>query len=159
VERERLAALARPCLPYLDTAIVNDHEVGAIAGIETIKDERTDVDACVAAARKVLEGGPMRFVAVHFPKGGLIVCRDGTELRRPSVNVPPDAVAAANGAGDAFASGLLYGVLKEWSLEDSLVLAHSVAAASLRALSTVEGVAPWKECLALAEQWGWREAI
>jgi len=159
VDADRLGTLARPCLPFLDMVIVNDHEIGAIAGSATVRNDRTDVDACIEAARQVLAAGSMRFVAVHFPMGAVIVARDGELLRRPSVNVPASAVAAANGAGDAFASGLLYGVHQGWSLDDALALAHAVAAASLREFSTVEGVAPWKECLALAEKWGWRAAI
>src|SRR5262249_38976054 len=38
VERQRLAALSRPCLPHLDFLIVNDVEIGAIAGEETVRD-------------------------------------------------------------------------------------------------------------------------
>ena len=42
---------------HLDLLIVNDHEIGGIAGIETVKDGQTDVDACKAAAAAVLALG------------------------------------------------------------------------------------------------------
>ena len=55
---ERLAALVRPCLPHLDLLVVNDHEIGGIAGIETVRGRQ---DRCrppvSAAAKAVLEHG------------------------------------------------------------------------------------------------------
>ena len=39
---ERLAELGRPCLPHLDCLIVNDYEIGALAGRETRRRRRFD---------------------------------------------------------------------------------------------------------------------
>jgi len=78
---------------------------------------------------------------------------------RPSVAIPPAEVAGANGAGDAFAAGFLYARHQGWSPERALALAHAVAAASLRAISTTDAVEPWSRCLALADGWGWRERV
>jgi sugar/nucleoside kinase (ribokinase family) len=157
VEPERIAALARPCLPYLDLLIVNDTEVGAIAGEATSAEGRTDVEACVRAARHVMAQGAMRLVVVHFPMGAVALTRDGELVRHPSVRVPQAEVASTNGAGDAFAAGMLYGHLAGWRLMEALALAHATAAASLRAFSTTGSVESWQACLALAEQWGWRD--
>ena len=159
VARERIAELARPCLPHLDLLVVNDVEIGAIAGETTETAGDTDVEACLQAARHVLESGAMQLVVVHFPKGAIAVGRDGAVQRRPSVRVPPAEVAAANGAGDAFASGIVYGWHEGWALGESLSLAHAAAAASLRHISTSDAVETWQGCLALAERWGWREAM
>ncbi len=159
VDAAVLARVTRPCLPHLDTLIVNDHEIGAIAGERTVTDGHTDVDSCVRAAQAALYMGSMSLVAVHFPRGGIVVTREGNALRQPSLAIPPSEVAASNGAGDAFAAGMLYGIQAGWTPADALALAHAVAAASLRAMSTVEGVVPWRECLALAKRWGWRDAI
>ncbi|MDQ0471192.1 carbohydrate kinase family protein [Labrys wisconsinensis] len=156
VERERLSALAHACLPHLDMLIVNDTEIGAIGGEDTVQGGVTDVEACIRAARSALDQGPMRLVVAHFPLGAVAVTREGAVVHRPSVRVPPEAVVSANGAGDAFAAGVVYGQHQGWSLEDSLSLAHASAAASLRAMSTVDGMASWQECLDLAQRWGWR---
>ena len=158
VAPERIAALARPCLPHLDLLIVNDTEIGAIAGEPTVQDGVTVVEACIRAARRVLGEGAMRLVAVHFPRGAVVVTREGVITEHPSVNVPQAEVVSANGAGDAFAAGLLYGFHEDWNTEDALALAHAAAAASLRSLSTTTGVESWRDCLALAARWGWREA-
>ncbi len=159
IELERLAALVRPCLAHLDLLIVNDHEIGGIAGLDTVRDGKTDVAACMAAAAAALKFGVGRLVAVHFPGGAVVAGHDGGTLEMPSVKVPAAAVAGANGAGDAFAAGFLYGLHENWSLDDTLRLAHATAAASLRRITTYGGVESWSNCLALAKQLGWREAL
>lgn len=156
---ERLTALVRPCLPYLDLVVVNDHEIGGIAGIATVRDHKTDIDACIAAARAVVAEAAAQHVVVHFPKGAIVASRDGSVVTRPSVNAPPAEVKGANGAGDAFAAGFLYGFHQGWSVDAALALAHATAAASLRQISTTGSIEPWKACLALADRWGWRETM
>jgi sugar/nucleoside kinase (ribokinase family) len=156
---ERLAALVRPCLPHLDLLVVNDHEIGAIAGFETTGDGKTDPAACEDAAKTVLAIGVAQMVVVHFPMGAIVASKDGGVTRKPSVNVPAPEVAGANGAGDAFAAGFVYGFHEGWSIDDALTLAHAVAAASLREISTTASVVAWSDCLALAQKWGWRDAV
>ena len=153
----RLAELGRPCLPHLDMLIVNDFEIGALAGLETRRaDGSTDGPAVRRAIDTALALGPMRWVVAHFPDGAVAGGRDGTRIALGSVAIPSDAVAGANGAGDAFASGTIYGLHENWPIAECLRLAHACAAASMRAVSTTEGVAPVAECLALAEKWGVR---
>jgi sugar/nucleoside kinase (ribokinase family) len=94
---------------------------------------------------------------VHFPEGAVAAPRDGSQVYKPSVRVPREAIKGNNGAGDAFASGMLFGIHEGWPLEQSLALANAAAAASLRAITTNGAVESWQECLALAERWGWRE--
>lgn len=156
---DKLAAVTRPCLPFLDFLIVNDNEIGAIAGIRTIKDGKTDPDACLSAAQEALRQGSADLVAVHFPTGALVITRDGQLFSRPAVQVPDDVIVGANGAGDAFAAGFLYGLHEAWMLDDVITLAHAAAAASLRAMSTTAAVEPWQACLELSKKWGWRDAF
>jgi sugar/nucleoside kinase (ribokinase family) len=159
IEPPRVAALARPCLPHLDLMVVNDHEIGAVAGEKTVTPEGTDVEACIRAMRAVLSEGSLQMVAVHFPKGGLALDRNGTLIRQASLRVPKEEIVGANGAGDAFAAGFLYGFHEGWAPAECLALAHATAGASLRGISTSGTVETWQTCLALAQQWGAREAI
>ena len=159
IEPKRIAELARPCLPYLDLMVVNDHEIGAVAGEQTVTPQGTDVEACIRAMRKVLGQGSLRMVAVHFPKGGLALERGGDLVRQPSLRVPKEEIVGANGAGDAFAAGFLYGFHEGWAAAECLALAHAAAGASLRGISTTGTVEAWQTCLTLARQWGPREAI
>ena len=154
---ERLAALGRPCLPHLDCLIVNDYEIGALAGRETRRaDASTDTAAVVRAIEDVLALGSMCWVAAHFPEGGVVVGRDGSRLALGSVALPASAIVGANGAGDAFAAGVLYGLHEQWPMIECLELGHACAAACMRAVSTTTGVGTVSECLALAKQWGFR---
>ena len=156
---EKLAAITRPCLPHLDLLIVNDHEIGAITGIDTLIGGKTDTRACIDAAKAALALGSQRLVAVHFPGGAVVATRDGGIITRPSVQVPDDVIVGANGAGDAFAAGLLYGLHEDWPIDDALSLAHAAAAVSLRAMSTTAALEPWPACLDLAKAWGWRASL
>ncbi len=157
VTAERLARLARPCLPYLDFIIIDDYEAGAVAGIETVREEATDQAACAEAAKAILALGAVELAIIHFPEGCVAATRDGRLLHKPSVRVPLEDIAGTNGAGDAFAAGILFAVHEGWSLDDAVSLAHASAAASLRALTTTGSVVAWRECLALAARWGWRD--
>jgi sugar/nucleoside kinase (ribokinase family) len=151
--------LTRPCLPYLDYLIINDAEAGAVAGIATVKGAVTDVAACEEAARTLRDQSAAELIVVHFPGGCIAVTRAGTVVRQPSVNVPPAAIKGSNGAGDAFAAGMLLGIHEAWPLEACLKLASATAAASLRSVTTNGAVESWQACLRLAEEWGWREAL
>ena len=156
IGRERVAALAGPCLPHLDTLIVNDFEIGAVAGIETRRAGAADPNAIRAALAAALSRGPMRLAVAHFPAGAIALSRDGDVFAVGSVADPKEAIAGVNGAGDAFAAGLLYGLHEERGVEEALRLGHACAAASMRAVSTTAGVGKVAECLALAERWGYR---
>jgi sugar/nucleoside kinase (ribokinase family) len=156
---ERLAELGRPCLPHLDLLIVNDFEIGALAGLPTRRaDGSTDAAAVGRAIVRTLALGAMRWVVAHFPEGAVLGGREGEQVALGSVAAPAGAIAGVNGAGDAFAAGMIYGLHEGWPIEECLRLAHAVAAASMRAVSTTEGVATVGACLALAERWGLRPA-
>jgi sugar/nucleoside kinase (ribokinase family) len=151
-----LADTVMPCLGHLDYVVVNDAEIGALAGLPTVCHGVTDAGLCEAAARAVLDGGAMELVVVHWPQLAIAVARDGTVARKASVAIPPELVVGANGAGDAFAAGMVYGLHEGWPLDRSLALAHATAACSLRSVTTSGAVVGWQETMRLADQWGWR---
>jgi sugar/nucleoside kinase (ribokinase family) len=154
---ERLAELGRPCLPHLDWLIVNDYEIGALAGRETRRaDGSTDPVAVARAIDDVLALGPIRLATAHFPDGAVAGGRDGLRIAQGSIALPASAIAGVNGAGDAFAAGMLYALHEQWPVQECLQLGHACAAASMRAVSTTAGVGTVAECLALTKRWGFR---
>lgn len=157
IDPGRLRALTEPCLAHLDTLVINDYEVGAITGRRTTGGGETDVAACLEAGAAIMAGSSIEVLAIHFPAGALAFDRSGAVLRCPSVAVPPEAVKGANGAGDAFAAGFMYATHEDRPILDRLRLAHAAAASSLRSVGTTDSVAPWADCLTLAEGWGWRD--
>ena len=156
VEPEKICATALPLLPYLDTLIINDYEAGAISEIATIKDGATDAAACRNAAEVLMDRSNLSLCAIHFPMGGVVLARNGDIAEHASVNIPKSEIVGTNGAGDAFAAGILFGHHEGWALTESLKLAHASAAASMRHESTTGSVVNWQECLSLADAWGWR---
>ena len=156
VAPERIRTMVLPCLPHLSLLVVNDFEIGALAGMVTVQDGKTDREACFAAADRVLALGTMAVVAVHFVTGAVLVSRAGARLFKPAVLVPQGAVRGVNGAGDAFAAGFLYGVHEGWDHGRCLELAHAAAAVCIGQLGSYEGMLSVSDCLAQAAAWGWR---
>ncbi len=150
IEGERVRQACLPCLAYLDTLIVNDHEIGGLAAIPTVRDGQTDRIRCREAAQAVLEEGNMRLVAVHFPEGAICVAADGQVFESKSVPVPPEGIGSTVGAGDAFAAGMLYALHEGWPIRNALELAHAVAASSLRSQTAVGSVVDVDSCLEMA---------
>ncbi len=154
--REKIRMYGRSCLPHLDLLIVNDYEIGAVADVETRQGNETIPDRVVQALQKVLQLGPVSLAAVHFPEGAIAMNREGNVFAVGSVNIPQNEIAGVNGAGDAFAAGLLYFWHEGHPIDEALRLGHATAAASMRAVATTAGVVPVNESLALAKAWGFR---
>ena len=154
-----LRRLVTPCLPHLDTLIINDYEAGVLAGIDIVSGGITSPGAARRAAVALLVRGPLELVVIHFPGGCIAATRDGNVLAKPSLDVPASEIKSANGAGDAFAAGLLYGIHEGWTIDASLELGLCAAASALRSVSTTSSVGSIAECRALADAWGWRPAI
>lgn len=159
IAADRIAELVRPCLAHLDLLVVNDFEIAAIAGLAAESMTDMDTQQCVDAARAVFETGSMQLVVAHFPRGAVAFSEDGKQYLIPSISVPSDSIQGTNGAGDAFAAGLLYGLHEYWSVPEAIKLGHASAAASMRGLGTTDTVVSWRECINLAAKWGWRETF
>ncbi len=146
-----------PMLPYLDSLIINDFEAGAISRKTTVENGETNIATCRIVLDDIIQAHKnLDFAVIHFPQGAIAMTRKGEVYAQASVNVPRNAIIGSNGAGDAFAAGILIGEHEGWSMQKSLKLAHASAAASLRASSTTASIVNWNECLDLAESWGWR---
>ncbi len=155
-DREKVARFGRSCLPFLDMLIVNDYEIGCVAAIETREGGRADAAAVALALRRALEMGPLELAIAHFPEGAVAATRAGEICAVGSVAMPAAEVAGVNGAGDAFAAGAIYGWHQGWRLDESLRLGHACAAASMREVSTTQGVMGVLEAQGLAERHGFR---
>jgi len=69
---DRTARVARPCLPYLDSIVINELEAGALAGIEApipTADGPVDWPALEAMALSLVEQRVSVLAVVHFPVG------------------------------------------------------------------------------------------
>jgi sugar/nucleoside kinase (ribokinase family) len=147
-------------LPYIDYLFVNEYEAGMITGVKTIGPGGNIIlKSCYDAALRLLNMGVNKWVILHFPEGVLAISKSGDSHYQPSIQIPATRVAGASGAGDAFAAGVLIGVHNDQDMKDCLELGVGAAASSLFESTSSDGVLPSVECLKLAEQFGYREAI
>lgn len=159
-EPEVIRQLAGPCLEWLDSLIINDYEAGALSGMDVVRpDGSTDLEAARRAAQNLLTAASLQCVVIHFPAGCVAASRKDGVISHPSLMVPPEAIMGANGAGDAFAAGVLYGIHENWPLREGLSLGFASAASALRSISTTGAVASVTECRQLISQWGWRPEL
>lgn len=159
---QRIAELARPCLPHLDSIVVNELEAGALVGaaIEApAVDGPIDWTGLEHCALGLVARGVSQLAVVHFPAGCVAAAPGGRVWRQGSVRVPDDEVRNTTGAGDAFAAGVLFGLHEGWSVERCLALGVAAAATALRSPHTSDGIQRAAACLAAAERDGFRPTV
>jgi sugar/nucleoside kinase (ribokinase family) len=153
---------ALPCLPHLDYLVVNELEASALAGVElcpVAADATPDWGRLEEVARSLVEAGVARLVAVHLPSGCVAAAPAGLTWRQGSVRLPRVELRNATGAGDAFASGVLFGLHEGWPVPECLRAGVCTAAASLRGVGTSDGVLPLAGCLDLGVRYGYRHTV
>jgi sugar/nucleoside kinase (ribokinase family) len=158
-ESERFARVVLPALRFVDIIFLNEFEAGQAVSLKIRQGDRIDVPLLLESARTLLGAGVRDWVVIHFPEGALAMSRDGKQVFQPSLEVPPNQIAGAVGAGDAFAAGVLLGYHDGRPMEDCLVNGVCTAAASLRHPSTSGSVENISACLALANEFGYQDAL
>jgi sugar/nucleoside kinase (ribokinase family) len=159
LEPDRIAEVALPCLPYLNSIVVNELEAGALTGSDApvpTAEGPADWPALEAMARQLVERGVSALAVVHFPAGCVAAAPGGRTWRQGSVRLRREQVSSTNGAGDAFAAGVILGLHEGWPVERCLRLAVASAAACVRSPSTSDGIKRAAACLADADQAGYR---
>jgi len=155
---DRFQAVVRPALPDVDILFANDTEAEKLTGIPLRKDGVIQFGEVEQAGLKLLAYGVRRYVVLHFPEAAYAVDPNGKGLWQASLEVPESEIKGLAGAGDAFASGVLYGQYFDWSMRDSLKLGASTAASSLLDATCSGGVLNAMECMRLDERWKFRVA-
>jgi sugar/nucleoside kinase (ribokinase family) len=156
---ERLEHVVGPCLPHLSSVIINELEASALTGIAASApdaDEPVDWATMEALALGLIERGVSSLAVVHFPAGAVAAAPEGRVWRQGSVRLAADQVVSTTGAGDAFASGVIYGLHEGWTVEACLRLGAAASAACIQDAHTSDGIRPVSECLALADDLGFR---
>ncbi|HVH24528.1 MAG TPA: carbohydrate kinase family protein [Pseudonocardia sp.] len=156
---ERMAEVALPCLPHLDSIVINELEAGALTGRHAsvpAAEGPVDWAAVEAMARRLLELGVSALAVVHFPAGAVAATADGHTFRQGSVRLPRAQLRSTVGAGDAFAAGVILGLHEGWPVPQCLRLAVASAAACVRSPHTSLGIGTAEECLSAADTAGYR---
>ncbi len=120
---EKFRAAAEAALPHVDVLLLNEVEASACSGRQLRSDDGRLVEAALRpAAESLLECGVRKLVVIHYPEGAAALQRDGLFLTVPSCEISPGEIVGANGAGDAFGAGVLYGLCRRLPLEQTLAL-------------------------------------
>lgn len=154
---DRFARVVRPALAELDYLFVNEFEIAQVTGIATTRDGQIERSAIERAAAELIRGGVREWVFVHFPAAVFACGANGEKVWQPSLRVPAAHIQGAAGAGDAFATGVLFGLHEGLAMTETLRLGVCTAAASLAHPTCSEGVGARAECLAFAERFGFNE--
>jgi len=153
---DRFAAVVRPALPEVDLLFANDFEAEKLTGGSLRRDGRIDRARVEQAARELLDRGVRDWVLLHFAEGACAVSARRERHWQPSLLLPAGEISGTAGAGDAFASGVLFSLHSGQGMADALRLGVCVAAGSLTHPTCSEGVRPAAESMRLDERWGFR---
>lgn len=148
---DRFARVVPPALRYTDYCIVNELEASRITGTELVADPAGRIpDAALRrAAAALLAMGVSTWAIIHWPGGAAGLAADGEWQLLPSVAIDPSRILGTTGAGDAFASGVLYAAWSGRGLAEALEAGIGAAAGSLLAANSTDGVGSYAEMVAL----------
>jgi len=125
-------------LPYIDWFLPNDVEAAVLTG-------RNDP----WEAMQVLRSWGAKGVVITLGERGSLGVREDECWRCGSYPWP---TVDPSGAGDAFASGLIAGIVNGWDFPRSLVYASALGASATRAIGTTDGVLTAAETERLIDQ-------
>lgn len=151
--------LVLPCLPYLSSIIVNESEAGSLVDMPAKvdgADAKVDWVQLENIVKELIQLGVSKLAVIHSPAGAVAADATGATWRQGSVKVPTGDIKGTTGAGDAFASGVVYGLHEGWNVQECLKLGVATAAQNIKSFATAQDVKPYKQTLAEADAYGYR---
>ena len=115
-----------PCLPFLDLFLPSIGEAEKITG-----------ESQPEKMARVLKNKGVKHVAIKLGKRGCYVDAFGERFFQPAFDV--EAVDTT-GAGDAFVSGMLIGILRGWDIRRTAEFACAVSANCIQSLGATSGI-------------------
>ena len=88
----------------------------------------------------LFELGVAKVVVIHSREGAIGLTKDGEFVTKTSLKINHDEIKGTTGAGDAFLSGVLYGIYKNYSLDKAISLGIASSNASILAEGPTAGV-------------------
>jgi 5-dehydro-2-deoxygluconokinase len=105
----------------------------------------------VGSVQSMLRRGPEVVVVKRGEKGATVFEKDGTETDAPGF---PVEIHNVLGAGDAFASGFIYGIVKGWDLRKAARMGNADGAIVVTRHGCANFMAYEKEALQFVEERG-----
>lgn len=155
-QTERFRHVVPSSLPFVDILFLNEFEASKLSGLDLmdiLNPEDQEV-LCIEVFKILFAMGVREWVIIHWATGVWAGCSKGTRLYQQSLNLPRDRVVGANGAGDALAAAVLFGIHEEWHMKECLELGVCTAAACLSHVTCSDGIKSYQECLSLGRSLG-----
>lgn len=113
-------------LPYADYVICNEHEASAYAKKVGLEDDRRAAAAKLAASPKENAAVPRTVIFTQGPEATIVFTNGETKEYQP-IKLDQSKLVDLNGAGDAFAAGIIAGLAKGVALEEAISAGHNAA--------------------------------
>jgi adenosine kinase len=113
-------------LPYADFVICNEHEASAYAKKVGCEGDRHTAATKLAALPKENANRPRTVIFTQGPEATIVFSEGKIREFKPT-KLESDKIVDLNGAGDAFAAGIVSGLAKGASLEVSIDAGHNAA--------------------------------
>ncbi|MEP4433061.1 MAG: carbohydrate kinase family protein, partial [Hyphomicrobiales bacterium] len=127
--------------PYIDYLVLNETEAARATGIENSPDMKGSLSK---AGRTLIASGVNEAVVIHIPGVAMWADANGDEFWVTAAPIAENEIISPVGAGDAFCSGILFGIHEGLGPERTMKLAHTLAAANLK-VPTANGGIPHKD--------------
>jgi len=148
---ERFARFVPPALTYTDYCIINEIEASLSVGIPLREGDDLIESNLPEVCSRLMELGVGRWVVLHMPELSCGLERGGEFMMERSWRVPDGFIKSSVGAGDAFASTVLYSAYRGWGLREALRNAGAVATYSLSGAGACDAIEPLAEIMAKME--------
>jgi 5-dehydro-2-deoxygluconokinase len=145
VDRTTFASAMQSLLRHAHIALGTEEEIAAAV------DGAAPIDQM---AGLVLDGGPETLVVKRGSAGSRVYTRDGSR-----VDIPPFEIEVLNvlGAGDAFASGFIYGLRQGWELARAARIGNATGAIVVTRHGCANFMPTWAEVESfVAQRGGWK---
>ncbi|AFI46794.1 TPA: carbohydrate kinase family protein [Pasteurella multocida] len=130
-----------PILPYVDYVIINDIEAKWLTNSEAFASSKTVLQRM---AEQMMVLGVRNTVIIHEPKWAVAMNQQGEQVAIPSYWVEKQNIVSTLGAGDAFCTGVLYGLHHGLPLVEVLKLGHGLAYFNLFSMSATGGAVSYE---------------
>lgn len=153
-ESNRYKEIVAPSLKYTDYCIINETEASKISGI-SVKDKEGAFleDKIPEICAKLRESGVGEWVVIHSRDASYGMDKDGSFIRVPSINIPGSMIKGTTGAGDAFASGVLYGAYRDMSMSEAMRVGTAVASSSILTPGASDSIMPYDKTMKFYEEY------
>jgi sugar/nucleoside kinase (ribokinase family) len=128
-----------PALPYTDYFLPNSDEAKLLTGISVPLEQ----------ARELARHSPQTVVVITLGPRGSLAIKAGRVVETPAFHMKS---IDESGAGDAFAAGLIVGILEAWPLESALRFAAAVGASCTRSIGCSASVFDFREAIDYLKQ-------